>query len=555
MIIGVENRQVNPSAARVKAFLNNVSRIDQLEEPRHETLPQFLSVYTTKIMEVAQTKPINVITASNWTRCGQYCTLVADCYILEYRANIKICNLYKRGKYQGIADEASNSSYRISTKANFITHKCAEDNSAVLRGEQFVIESHDKKLFFSEDKGAFWKKKRMTTWQYNNVTKQLRVHDSNTCLRWTAKPDEKLAELTFETCLDNINQKFVLYQTDDCAWNLKTADYRALSLLESELRSGVEKDVATEPKNEVSESMIPLPDGNGYNQWENGNDADKGTELRNLSYFKLVRTTFACHRFRVVNGELLPKEYNAPIFLQGDSITIQCKEDYSIKRKDGRENKTVVTCNKRELRKVVCRNGKKSDVLKYVVLSLVFICCIFLGYKFVCHLRGGGSVPEDAEADGVENNEENSRNPGDVSYKDSNNDDIVSDPKFGDSVTANIVAIINENNKTFEGQNADSNLLELCEIIPNERNSTLQYEDVIYEPDFINAKWDEDTDKSTDDSLSVEMDEDEIPAEVNNSLQPEAIGLRSSPSLEITAASSQEIDNSSDTFESVKSLY
>ena len=392
-------------------------------------------MYTSPVAGAEQEKPLNVITAANWSWCGQYCEHVADCGVVEYFVQSKICNLFRGRKHLGRVMGNSNASYFVSTRAGFINQKCTDDYIAVLKGKTFVIESLGKKMNIEEgEEGMFWKKKRATVWLYDNITLQMKVVSSSNCLVWVEEPHSLLIKLTLSTCAGTSeNQKFRLIQTGKCVWRMRTG---------TEIISA------------------------GYDRWDEQN-------LRNLSHFKLSLDTFACDRFAVVNGELLPKPYNAPIFLEGDSFTIKCKQGYTIKRKESREKNVTLTCKKHDFRKVVCRNGRKNRAPQYIVLSLIGACCLFLVLVFVRHLRSGGSDPEELE-EGRKNANEmiEMRVRGQDSNKESNDND--SETQSAACAVVNVVGNNGEAVRGERGESEEGEIVKCCEIIPNPLNCDLE---------------------------------------------------------------------------------
>ena len=396
-----------------------------------------------------------------------------------------------------IAERETNSSHYISTKTAFISSKCAEDYKNALNGEEFFMESNDKRLYFGEEVGMLWKKRRMTMWEYSNSTLQMRVHASDTCLAWAAQPNHT-AELTLQPCRDSMQQRFRLFQTGHCTWSLLAVEGRVLNMGEDSLA----RDQDSSSHDNVNR-LRPIYSAR-YNQSKESQFKDDGTvnrvrKLRNFQSFKLMKSTSQCRRFEVVNGELLPAQFNAPIFLEGDSITVQCKANYTVKRKEERENRITVTCKKRDLRKVICRNGKKSRVPQDIFLVFVSCCCILLGYKCVRHLQTSRVNDEVAEVDVVINgeNREEDQLPAESSHKDSNNVDAVSEN------VSQGCTITNSVNETA------SQISKSCEIIPNPTCTTLQPEETSNKSVLNNAKCNEETELAVECvTLDVSIKED-----------------------------------------------
>ena len=400
-----------------------------LPEGKYQTTRK-TEMYTSPIEGAEQEKPLNVITAANWSRCGQYCEHVTECGVVEYFVQSKICNLFRGRKHLGRAMELSNASYFVSTRTDFINQKCTDDYKAVLKGETFVIESHGKKMNFEEEEGMFWRKKRATVWLYDNITLQIKVVSSSNCLVWMEESHSLLIKLKLATCAVSENQRFRLIQTANCAWKIRTGTF---------------------PGTEITSA--------GYDRWDEQN-------IRNLSHFKLSLDTFACDRFVVVNGELLPKHHNAPIFLEGDIFTIKCKQGYTLKRKESREKNVTLTCRKHDFRKVVCRNGRKSSTPQYIVLSLIGVCCLFLVLVFIRHVRSGSSAPEEME-EGRKNEIIEMR----VRRQESKDND--SETPSAGCAAVDVVAPVGEaaGGENEKDKEEEDEIVKCCEIIPNPLNS------------------------------------------------------------------------------------
>ncbi|KAL5268904.1 hypothetical protein ACHWQZ_G002662 [Mnemiopsis leidyi] len=405
-----------------------------------------METYTSPIKGAVQEKPLNIIRAANWSRCGMYCEHVTECRVLEYYLHSKICNLFRGRRHLGRVFDRQNASYFVSTKNDFLDQKCIDDYKAILKGSTFIIESHGKKMNFEKEEGMFWRTKRSTAWVYDNVTHQMRVDSSNDCLVWVKESHTLLVTLTLGACTDSENQKFTLIRTANCVWNLRTERLPGTGI------------TAT-----------------GYNQWDE-------THPRNLSFFKISLDTFACDRFVVASGDLLPKQYNAPVFLEGDIFTIKCKKDYTLKRKESRENNITLTCRKHDFRKVVCRDGGKSSTPQYIVLSIVGVCCIFLVVVFVRHLRGGGSVLQEVEEERKKEMIE-MRVRSQCSNKESNSESTspsavcpVVNPVAS---VGEVVEVRDERGEEEEGEEEreeggeEDGIVECCEIIPNPLNASL----------------------------------------------------------------------------------
>lgn len=239
-------------------------------------------------------------------------------------------------------------------------------------------------------------------WEYSNETLQLRVHASDTCLVWTQKSEDGLANLSLEICRDTINQKFQLDPPRKCTCNLTTVLGHVLKIAQDSSRIQ-QVDVRPSPKiknhsstNNRNQSMDDHTNADGMaNGWKN---------LRNLSSITLKWNSFVCPRFGVVNGDLIPTPFNAPVFFPGDVMTILCNEDYTLKTSG--EDRAILKCRKSRSWKKICRDDfdeKKSHIPTYIVLSLLSVCCVTALCAVVCNLRRESAVLK-ATNDVVENN-------------------------------------------------------------------------------------------------------------------------------------------------------
>jgi len=69
-----------------------------------------------------------------------------------------------------------------------------------------------------------------------------------------------------------------------------------------------------------------------------------------------------CERSNISNGQLLPDQYHAPIFLIGDTMKVACDDGYQINNRDQSRNVTIICGEQTDLPRKCVRKVNKHDV-------------------------------------------------------------------------------------------------------------------------------------------------------------------------------------------------
>ena len=245
------------------------------------------------------------------------------------------------------------------SKYQFKKNRCESADRKILEGDSFVIRSGETNLYLNESPlKSGWKKRRATHWQFVSSKHRIRLNGSNRCLvhRTIYKFDDLAEVVGFRECSHpnasaSFFQSFVmLFDRNVCRWTLKTIRGRHVMIL---------KNITTEELPVTKEVKIVKP------IVSNPAPLSAYFAPRNVSSFEAnIEEDHICARFDILNGSLLPTQFEAPIFFAGQVLTIACNEKYILKRE--KKDRVTWTC------------GEKQQKYKCISASTPYFACIFI---------------------------------------------------------------------------------------------------------------------------------------------------------------------------------